>query len=210
MTYKGRLPHGEVWQTGFWLRGGAPLDNAAATTAAQLEFDSEGTSTPSSLWNVLKAFLDPSVTLDNVTVYSYPAGGTDAAAIGVSTGAAHVGTTASGIGPNQVAMCVSLLTPAAGRSQRGRMFLPIGLAAISGGTGFFTTTAITNISTALATKFVDFQASSPPWIASVVSQLHTSSLPISSVSIDSRPDVQRRRANKISDATRVAHAVPAP
>ncbi len=207
IVYKGRNLNGEVWQTGFWLQGNAPTSNATAQIAADLEMNAEATATASSFWNVFKAQIGPAITLDNVTVYSYPAGGTTAQFVGVSTHAPLVGTAASTYLPNQIAMCVSLLTGASGRSYRGRMFLPGQQQSYTLATGFWTAGAMSAIAGVLATKFTDFNAASGSGNVVVVSQKLTSALEVLAVRIDSRPDVQRRRANKTTGITTAVAAV---
>lgn len=207
IVYRGSLPNGERWQTGFWLQGNEPTSNLEAQNAAQIEFDSEGTTTGSSLWNVIKAFLNPAVTLDLVTVYSYPAGGTTAQYIGSSTGSPHVGAASGNIAPNQVCMVASLLTGQAGRSYRGRMYLPVGISTWSATTGFFTSSNMTNVATALATKFTDFNAASGEGKVVVVSQTRTVATQVLSVRVDSRPDIQRRRADRTTGITSVSETV---
>lgn len=207
IVYRGSLPHGEQWQSGYWLNGNAPTSNVTATAAAELEMESEGGTSESSLWNVFKDFIGQEVTLDLVAVYSYPAGGTAAAHIGLSTAPSLPGGNAVGIqGPNQISTVVSLLTGQAGRSFRGRMYLP-GLDRNHQPSGLYALDYATAIANVMATKFTDGNAASGWGKAVVVSTSKTLHTQISAVSVDTRPDVQRRRANKTAGIQRAVSAV---
>lgn len=196
IVYRGSLPYGEVWQTGVWLQGNAPTSNSAATAGAQLEFGAEGTATPSSYWNAVKALLPSSITLDQVAVYSYPTGGTTAAFIGLSTGTPLAGTSSNNLLPNQMCACLSLLTDSSGRSYRGRMFLPVSSSLIPPTSAKLDSTPRTTLTGVWSTKFTDFNAASGWGDVVVVSQKLGIATRVTAVRMDSRPDVQRRRANR--------------
>jgi len=207
LVYRGTLRGGEKWQSGFWLQENPPADNAEAQIAAQLEFDSEGGTSASSLWNVLKTYLPNTITLDSVACYSFPTGGTSASFVGVSSGTPLVGSGSTSALPNQCAMVASLLTGAAGRSHRGRMYLPCGSAEIDASTGQFNLARITDIATVLATKFTDFNTASGSGNVVLVAQLLTQATQVLSVRVDSRVDIQRRRAKSQAVANTYAAAV---
>jgi len=206
-VYRGALPNGEVWQTGVWLQGSAPSSNAAALALAQTEFNSEGTNTPSSFWNAFKSHTGAGVTLTAVLVYSYPNGGTVAQYVGQSTGTALLGTGAGGVCPNQVSMCMSLLTGQSGRSYRGRMYLPPIISSELTVNGLWTSGTTTSITTAWATKFTDFNVAAGFGKVVVVSQKHTSATQVLQIRTDFRPDVQRRRANRVQNIGAVTQPV---
>jgi hypothetical protein len=209
MVYRGALPNGEVWQTGFWFTGSAPTSNAGAAAVAQAEFSSEGTTTSSSFWNVFKSHTPSSVTLTAVIVYSYPNGGTQAQFIGQSAGTPLAGTGATTALPNQVSMCMSLLTGQAGRSYRGRMYLPPLLGAEVTATGLWVTTTAASIANVWGVKFTNFNAASGFGKVAVVSQKRTSATQVLQLRIDYRPDVQRRRANRMTNiGSTVANVTP--
>lgn len=206
-VFAGSLLNGEKWQTGIWFQGNLPTSNGSAATAAELEMTSQAGATPSSFWNVLKAFMPAGVTLDFVKVYAYPTGGTAATFVGQSVHAPIPGTAANVAMPNQVALCTSLLTGVSGRSFRGRMYWPASAAAglWSQVSALFIVAGLTSFTTALAQMITDFNAVGQ--VGVVVSQTRTLATPITTVRADTRADIQRRRARSESGITSVVRAV---
>jgi hypothetical protein len=199
-----------VWQSGYWLRGNAPTSNESASSAAQLEFDSS-TDSVSGVWNYLAPFYPSSVTLDLVKVFSYPSGGTTAAFVGQSTGAVKIGTSATIPSLNQASLVTTLRTSSAGRRHRGRMYWPLGSGTNIGTNGQVTLSTCTGLATRLAKHFSDGNAASGWGEAVVVSQVATEAVPVTQITVDTRPDVQRRRANRMTSVQRASAAVtPAP
>jgi hypothetical protein len=207
-TYSGTLPNGEIWQYGLWFQGNLPTSNAAAATAADLEMADEAGTSTSSIWNVLKSFVPPSISLQSVRVDSYNTGGPSVNFSGISTHAAVPGTAASTqLLPNQVALCMSLVSDTAGKSGRGRVYLPVSIVSgiYSSNNGLFVTSGLNSLLSAFKAKFDDDAAVGQ--VAVVVSRLHTIAHPITVISADTRPDIQRRRANRMTGITRVSVAV---
>jgi hypothetical protein len=207
-TYSGNLPNGEQWQFGIWFQGNLPTSNAAAAVASDLEMTNEAGSGTSSVWNVLKAFVPPSISLTSVRVDSYNSGGPSVAFSGQSTHAAVPGTASTTqLLPNQVALCLSLISNTAGKSGRGRIYLPVSV--VSGiyslNNGLFVSAGLTSLLTALRQKFQDYAAAGQ--VAVVVSRLHTIAHPVAVVRADTRPDIQRRRANRMTGLSSVSLTV---
>ena len=185
----GTAPSGEIFNTGFWINGAAESNDEASTVAGKIvtEFASHQT-------NLLK-LIRPDAAYTNVRVYSYPAGGPHAEFVGSAPIVGGAGTSANQALPLQVCVVASLLTQAAGRSGRGRMYLPASAAAMTT-THQLDHTLCTNVASDLAAFFAgvnDEEVGQP----SVVSQKGAGAIgPIGTVRIDTRFDIQRRRANK--------------
>jgi hypothetical protein len=193
-VYAGSLPNGEKWQTSFWFQGNLPTSNAAAAAGAELEMGTEAGATPSAWWNALKAFLPTSITLDYVQINAYPSGGPPAAFSGRSSHAPIAGSAASSANlPNQLAWVLTLLTDSAGRSHRGRAYLPLAGTLWSPTTASLQAAGLTTMLTAFKHYFDDFNAIGQ--LGVVVSRTLTAATPIRQLRADNRADVQRRRAN---------------
>lgn len=185
---RGHFPGAEIFEWGYWL-GGAPVsqDDANNLAAAQKTlFDS-----------ALKTLLLPHINADSgydeIRVYAYPTGGPSAAFVGsAALGYAGTGSTTCN-NPLQVALVVTLLTGLAGRRNRGRLYLPYQLS--TGLTNHQLTQSQIN---PIGTAFADFAGGqNVGQQISVVSQVGAGAQnPITAVKVDSRLDVQRRRANK--------------
>lgn len=193
----------EIWEFGFGLTGMSITSQVDADTAASAIASTLSTTALSQLRALLTSS-DQGFT--GVKLYCYPTGGTKAAYIG-SHGITPSAGTSSNVNPLQVAMCVTLLTGAAGRRNRGRCYLPAGGATITSGHQFDTTTT-TSIATGLAAFFSALNAASNPGgKVSVISQTSSAGRQVLSVAVDQRPDVQRRRANKQPGNVVETHAV---
>jgi hypothetical protein len=96
--------------------------------------------------------------------------------------------------PNQVAIVVTLQTGFSGRRNRGRYYLPCTrLATLN--LGQIPSTTVTAV--ALNAKaFLDAVNSAVGQPVSVLSQVAGSAKPVTGVRVDSKFDIQRRRANR--------------
>lgn len=115
--------------------------------------------------------------------------------------------------PNQVACVVTLETAAArGRASKGRLFTPALSMGIDGATGFFEATHVARVMASMKT-FLD-NINNGPLIDLGAPQVNVYSAlgdpgphrPVTRISVDARPDVQRRRANQL-DAPRISTAL---
>lgn len=198
-VWSGTLASGEIFQTGFWASGSfadeATADAAATTEASNIATDM------ASYWSSHQA---SSCALNKITIYSYPTGGPTASIIGQATVSGVVGTQSTGIMPDQVCTVATLLTGAAGRRNRGRMYIPLTSAVLdsSAQVPVVTTDAL---ALALATHFARFDTS-PPGVV-VLSQIAGTARRVNSVVVDSRVDIQRRRADRQTIARKSTHAV---
>jgi hypothetical protein len=136
---------------------------------------------------------------DRVRVYQYN-GGTDRAA-----SVAIAGIT-GGTGQNsraaeyQQAMVISLKTATAGRSGRGRMYLPCAPSVATN--GLFTNSLVDSGVTAIGDLFgyIKNNFSANAGRAVVWSHTQDAVYPVTSVQGDNKPDVQRRRAGRIQSS----------
>lgn len=187
----GHTTGGEVFETGYWITA-AIQDQAEAMTVAQ----QVATAFQSTARANYCAVITPDCGYDRVRVYAYLNGGPAASAIGEHAIAGAAGTGTGTALPLQVSMCVTLRTPMPGRRHRGRMYLPFLSGTAMNGHQF-----VQGICTSIAQSTADFFEAVKDAIqaggnATIVSQAGTTHTNVSSVAVDSRPDVQRRRANK--------------
>lgn len=191
VVIKGTLATSEKFNTGFWMKdvpiGGATAANAAATAIA-------GHFTAAGVTSNIAAMIRSNSSFDDLTVYAY-GGGSGATFVGT----AHLGVTGTGSAatmPLQTCAVVTLQTPLAGRKFRGRMYLPAQAWALDSGSNFSVSGLVTP---ALASLKNFFDAcnldSSLGGTVAVVSNAGSASTTVSQIAMDTRPDVQRRRAN---------------
>jgi len=101
--------------------------------------------------------------------------------------------------PNQICMVVSLRTEHAGRRFRGRMYLPVNASALTLGTAQWTGTQTAIVANTWAAYFNDWNGSGDNGTISVVSRVGAGeATPVSGVLVDTIPDTQRRRRNKLA------------
>lgn len=187
----GTGPGSEQFDTSFWLIGDAPLNSTGANTIAASVRDLWQTHASSS-W---KTLLATTQTFTEIRVYGYKDGGPVATAIGSAAIASGAGT---GANKNALQLCmvVSLRTLFAGRRNRGRMYLPAtGLTPAS--THDYQFSNVQQVANGTAAFFSGINASAPGYIVGVVSQVGAGAVNgVTSVYVDGKPDIQRRRANK--------------
>ena len=186
----------EIFETGFWYTGDVPVtesdaNNLAAEVASQLEGPT---------LTVLKSLIASDTGYDEVRVYSYVTGGSRADYIGTApiTGGGGTGGDAS---PLQQCMCVTLETGFAGRTARGRMFLPANGTTLDAG-HIFDTVTTTAVVGAIADFFSGLNGIGTGNHVAVVSPTASVARSVVAVSTDQRPDIQRRRANREGTGTR--------
>lgn len=193
IVFNGKMPNGEIWSTGFWVHGGVPTSAGEANALAELAFDEFLANDDSGAMRIsIEDLMNAATSLTDIKAYCYPTGGPTAPYIGdYVLPTAKVGTVGGHL-PNQVAIVLTLRTGIAGRRHRGRMYLPMtGLTMAADGQVAQTDLATQTDAWALA--FSDWNAADTPKIV-VVSQVGTAYTPVTSVTMDSRADVQRSRA----------------
>lgn len=202
----GSLAGGEIWSTGLWVQGHTPATQADADSAAELWMAQlVSTTDPAPFLLMAENWWSTQTTLERVTTYCYPAGGPHAAFIG-SYDQLTTGQQGSQTKPNQVALVTSLRTGIAGRRSRGRMYVPLTGGPL-GADGQVPTAGAQAIADSWGTFLGDWNASGDNGTVVVVSASATQAYPITQVVVDTRPDIQRRRANRQAINARTTHAV---
>lgn len=210
LTIGGGSYGGEVWECSLWFKPttvgqSMPADNAGAAT--MLDNMTTGTE-----WDTLAAalvrFLPPEGGISQAKLYSYPTGGTAATAIAAKA-LSVAGTGTGNTGPAQLCLVATLLTGQAGRSFRGRIYVPAVDVSLSGDHNA-TQVDIDAVANGVAqylswTKLADIITSGQGVLGVVASTVRGVATSITQVRCDSKPDVQRRRANKLA-ATRTSLA----
>lgn len=196
----GHLSGGEIFNTGFWTAE-APTSEDAATTQAEAF---------AAAWNAKVAdvghpesFLGSASGYDTLRVYSYTDTSGTASFIGE---AALTNPSTSGVDslPNQCALVATLLTGRSGRRNRGRMYLPCTKASTTGGQ---ITTALAGNLCAWVADFLGDCATAAGQPVVVLSQVAGTAGNITQVRIDTRVDIQRRRAASESGISSVTNDV---
>lgn len=190
---RGHLIGGEIFEWGFWSAE-APSDDAAANAqaaaVATAYTSAIGTGTGP------HTFLSSGEGIDQVRVYSYTTGGPSAQHVG---SAALVQTSASvATCPNQVAVVCTLQTGFSGRRNRGRVYLPCThtSALVS---GQLSSAQVTALAQFMQKFFQNVNAAVTQPIV-VLSQVAGSANDVVTIRVDSRLDIQRRRANRQAPA----------
>lgn len=193
---RGTGPGNEIWQTGWW-----GFVTPAFTTQADLQADvTQVFPLVATWWNAIKGFIYPTYALTELREYYY-SGGSDTAEFA----AAHVytpvvGTQAGNGSPIDTCLVQSLRTDFVGQSNRGRMYAPHhGLILASGLIQAATATTYCNATAALLSGTTS--------AAVVMSRVTSDQTPITSVQVDLKPDVQRRRENRLAGGTPATAAV---
>lgn len=195
ISLTGTLPSNEVFDTSFWVLGyGGSL--ASLQTLAD---DIAALITATDAFQYTLGLLDTGSQYATLRAYGYESAGGKATYVAESD-LSLSGTTSALHCPLQTCVVVSLRTTLAGRSYRGRMYLPA-TAAILNQFALITEQGV------LATEWagllsgvnaLTLSGGGNPTV-SVVSQTLTTSTPVSSVKVGNRPDVQRRRANGVAE-----------
>lgn len=208
IALNGTLPGGEIWNTGWWYVG-PTLDVSSASSVANNVWTIMSNPSGTHLFNSLKGLWQTSCAFTGVKVYSYADTSGHASVVGSATGTAFTGTGVAAPQANQVALVVTLRTALSGAWRRGRMFLPVNAAAIDG-TGLFNSAAIGTVLDGLKADLALVSADSHlSGFSPVVLSRHLSSgQPITALSADLRPDIQRRRANRQNRGTPITRTYP--
>ena len=203
ITVGGRLAGAQRWSMGFGFRltpdGGLPSAEALTTLANQLfsDFNTTWFSTTTSGSLRLGAQMGTRSSFDSVRTYYTNAPGSPALVVGASTTASVAGT-AGGNQPPQIAAVCTLLTGRAGRSYRGRVYVPINTGTDTDGTFAASVAqaqaqACANFLSAAATRSLNGGVLIP----CVTSATRAENTPITAVRVDNVLDTQRRRRDKI-------------
>lgn len=207
MVMYGTLPGGEIWNAGYFIDipASSPTEASSfATTAFTVLSDGTGTHFGARL---AAKWLHNGSTFAGVKCYSYNSAGTHATYKGQSSGGALVGT-ALGSLTNPTSVVLTVNTALAGSTHRGRIYMPAVGQIPDTINGYFPSTDVANLCAAFATDIKTASNFSTQAHLIVVSQKLTSFMPAVSISVDQRPDTQRRRANRQAKGTRSTTAIP--
>lgn len=195
-SFQGSLPQGDNFVSNLHILSSGTLSAVHAT------FSGAATT----FWNSLKVYLSPSTTLDNiVTTELNPATGKNVGAL--VTASNIVGTGTNPTVPQQTCILVSLRTPNAGKSGRGRQYFPCPVIGILDPAGTISVAAATAIDTAysamqtvingngtLIIQHGGFDFRNPDGTPHYTA---LSSDPVTSVQVYRTLATQRRRLNKV-------------
>jgi hypothetical protein len=212
LSIEGSLPAGEKFAFSLWLLGvgggTVPGTNSGALTMLT---NIMALSKWQPLITACLAYASLNTNYQTARVYCYPTGGRVAAATASKSITGGAGAATQGLLPNQVCRVVTLNTDKPGRSYRGRVYVPA-TASTGFAQGLFTVDG-----TPLVQAFADFAAqlqlgtvlpgSGTVEVVVASSRVGASTF-VNAFSTDNRPDVQRRRANKMTGITRVAVPIP--
>jgi len=200
-TIKGAGPGSEIWQTGIWASAGGMI-----TSAADL-----ATAVASQLAGVITWFsaiadqIWPTYSLVALRGDYYESGGDTATFSAETATSGHVGTlTGSGGCPIDTCIVMSTRTGLAGAHHRGRMYVPFHEPTITSA-GQLDPGRVTTYVSATAALLSDINSSFATVV--VVSRSLGSSAPVTAVSADHKPDVQRRRQNRLTGGALATSAV---
>lgn len=195
ISFQGTLPGGEIWETGFWVQNPGVTSNTEANALAELAYGQFTANDDSGGLRIALTILadgQTKVTGCRTAVYT---GGTHATYTGVYVDATGLAGGGPATHPNQVCLVASLRTALAGRSHRGRMYLPCTGVTLQSN-GQIDAGGVAAVAAGWATGFTDWNASGDNGTVVVVSSAIGAATRITAVQVDSRPDVQRRRANR--------------
>lgn len=189
LTLNGTLGQGEVFSFGWYVQMPSTVSSQATF---QTFINATATACASGLLG-LASFIDPAATYSTLKGYAWNADGSGAAADWIASApAVQVGSGVAAL-PLQSCAVATLTTAIPTRRTRGRMYLPCTGVALTNHeltSTQVTTLAQTAKSILNAAKTVDALA-----IAVVFSPTYGVVTPVLSTSVDSRTDVQRRRAD---------------
>lgn len=202
-TISGHLRNGEEFAWSFWCDE-APSDQGATQTQADFiatDFNNLATTSGNPM-----GFIDSDSGYDKLTVYSYLDTSGKATHV-AEADLGHVGTSSSGSLPNQCSLVCSLRTATAGRRGRGRVYLPCNDTVMS--SGQVASGNVGQLATWMAAFLTSVNGDLGDQHVVVLSQVSGTAHPITSVVVDSKIDIQRRRAKSEvalhSDTEAVTH-----
>lgn len=204
----------DIWQNTIRFSGGSGAPGVASDPEAILD-DIEADL--SAFWDVIKACHVPGVTFDG---FKFNAVGTDGKYLSGETLVRDFATPKAGVStegalPPQVSVAVTLETAKArGLAHLGRIYMPPLAVGNLQSNGLLDTGRATSIANAYAGLLTDLgdwpgiDAGDDPGRPYVMSKVRTGAAePVTGVSVGLRPDVQRRRGNRIADVRGAVAAV---
>lgn len=201
IVIKGTGPGSEIWQTAF-----STVSTAAITSQAGLQAYLN-TIVPfiTTWWSAVRNSIYTSYAWTDVVAYQYQAGNTSAQFQAEAIQAPTPGTDSTAGAPIDTALVCSLRTAVPGRRTRGRMYVPCHVA-VPAATGQWASTVANTYAQALKTLF-DSVISGSTGAPAVVSRTGNTFELVTAVVCDSKPDVQRRRENRMTPASTIVAVV---
>lgn len=197
----GNMGSAQTWSTGFFLALGAAT--ATPTPAQCATIAGAADSAARSWWNSIHAYEAPYCEYVGARAYGYAATSSTSSSNGEAAG----GDPLPGLGthPNvpYVSLVVSLRTAISSRSTRGRMYVPLTDGTYFDDQGQATTSACSAFNTATRTMLNAVLTAAVAAFPSASSEVVVASFtdgkvtPVTQLRVDSLPDVQHRRVDKI-------------
>lgn len=188
---EGHIGSGEIFATGFWAQSGTTIDAVTLAGNVISALGATGTGGTTTLAK-LKNLLATADGWDRVRVYNYLSGSLVAASSAIGTISGGTGAQ-SRSGAYQDALVVTLQTGQAGRSHRGRMYLPF--AGGAGSNGEAITSQVDGACNAVGDLMSQLHITYGVQ-AVVYSQTLDQANVVTALKCDSKIDTQRRRAGK--------------
>lgn len=199
----GVLPQGEQFQTGFWFSPDAlPVTQTQLQAFVDTVRDEFAASSAG-----IRALSSLATLYDEFRAYYYPTGGNAPASLIAVAQADLPGTGSNGeLLPLQISLVSTSLTGIAGRRYRGRQYWPMNSEALVdhqvSQAGIDAVCSDVSVWYAAVNDNTDI-----PGAVVVVSAVGSSATAVTAVSVDSRPDVQRRRAESQTELRQQQFAV---
>lgn len=202
IVIKGTGPGSEIWQTGF-----STYNPTAITSQPGLQaYLNSIVPLVATWWTAVKANCYAIYAWTDVIAYQYQSPSTAAQFQAEAVQTPVVGTQAGVGSPIDTACVVSLRTAVPGRRTRGRMYVPCH-APVQPTTGEWQNTTSQGIGTATKTLLSGVFTSTTGGVV-VVSRTGLSYETVTGVVTDNKPDVQRRRENRLAPGNIQVLTVP--
>lgn len=212
LTAFGLMATGQQWSTSIWtnialVSGAWNLNNFQSYVTAQRAFFD-------TWWTAVKALNASSVDYRGLKAVYYNTTGGPASLVAQSTAAPVVGTGSTNIHPSLTCMVASFRTALPGARNRGRSYLPVTSSAVTAADLQFSSGTATAIGSAYLALFnsLNGYTSAPNNVSSqqavVISRAGTAFNRISSIVVDTIPDTQHRREDKLIATAVSTTAVP--
>lgn len=191
IVIKGTGPGSEIWQTGFSTVVTTPI----TTQSALQSYLNSIVPFVSTWWTSIKVGVNSSYAWTGVSAYQYQAPSTVAQFQADAPQTPSAGTLATAGCPIDTCCVVSLRSSTPGRSHRGRMYVPLHTAVPAAGALWIASTTNT-VGTATKALFSSILGGTAGGVC-VVSRTHNTYDLLTTLITDNKPDVQRRRENRI-------------
>lgn len=195
IVVQGLGPGSEIWQTGVTTVALSPLVDQPALQSYCNTLEPMF----NTWWNSCKVSAYPLYKYTGINAYQYQWPNTKAQFQAQTLRAAVAGTGAAGGCPIDTACVVSIRSAVPGRSARGRMYVPFHKA-MDALTGLIIPADAAVIGTATKALFAAIVGGSTG-APIVASRTHGTWYPPTSLVTDNKPDVQRRRENRLAPGT---------